>query len=519
MLALWAAAGPWARPMPAAGAARPLCAAPRARRRRAAPPPPPRAALGAAALDPAVLGPALGASYKLLLICSAVGWLLRAGRLPPATAAVLSQASFQLLIPAMLFTRVAAAAAAAPDAALLGALAAAALGQVAVGAAWGALLAPLADGPPKWWRAAAARARPSAAAAIAAAAAAAAGAPRAAAALLPRPPPPARGARALVAAGCAFGNSFTLPAVFFLTLLPPPLADAAIAYCGLFLLAWSPAMWSVGLSIVEGGFGPAEGATEGAEGAAGGGGAAAAVVDVGGRPRGARRAALAAVARRVLNPPVVAILAGAALGLAPPGRALLAGLGLGGAGAPAAAALPLELGLARAAARGAYETVELLAGGTLAVQTLVLASSLLQPAELAPGAPAPAPRAHRSWLGAARALLLPADAAEARALAVLAAARFVLVPLTCVALFRAAAARGLVGPLSSQPLLLFVVAVQSVMPPAQNLVLMLQLSERTRPAAPAFARTLLKLYAYAALPVTLWVSAFAGGLGIPVLRA
>lgn len=36
--------------------------------------------------------------------------------------------------------------------------------------------------------------------------------------------------------------------------------------------------------------------------------------------------------------------------------------------------------------------------------------------------------------------------------------------------------------------------------------------------APGFARMLLKLYFYAILPVTLWVTSFATNLGVPVLR-
>ena len=54
--------------------------------------------------------------------------------------------------------------------------------------------------------------------------------------------------------------------------------------------------------------------------------------------------------------------------------------------------------------------------------------------------------------------------------------------------------------------------------PLQNLIILLQLSERTRGLAPGFSRMLLKLYAYAVLPVTLWVSAFATNLSIPVMR-
>ncbi len=56
------------------------------------------------------------------------------------------------------------------------------------------------------------------------------------------------------------------------------------------------------------------------------------------------------------------------------------------------------------------------------------------------------------------------------------------------------------------------------LPLLQNLIILLQLSERTQGMAPGFARMLLKLYFYAILPVTLWVTSFATNLGVPVLR-
>ena len=116
------------------------------------------------------------------------------------------------------------------------------------------------------------------------------------------------------------------------------------------------------------------------------------------------------------------------------------------------------------------------------------------------------------------AALAPSDATEARALAVLSLVRFLLVPVTCIIAWRWAVAAGLVGSLAADPLFLFVIAVQSVMPSAQNLIIVLQLSDITRPAAPAYARLLLKLYAYAVLPVTLWVTAFASRLNIPLIH-
>lgn len=56
----------------------------------------------------------------------------------------------------------------------------------------------------------------------------------------------------------------------------------------------------------------------------------------------------------------------------------------------------------------------------------------------------------------------------------------------------------------------------SSLPPRapQNLIILLQVQEGTRALAPGFARMLLKQYFWAALPVTLWVAAFASNLGI-----
>jgi predicted permease len=65
------------------------------------------------------------------------------------------------------------------------------------------------------------------------------------------------------------------------------------------------------------------------------------------------------------------------------------------------------------------------------------------------------------------------------------------------------------GLLPADPVCAFMLLLQSAMPPAQNLVLMMQLQQSTAGLAPATARLLLQLYTLAVLPVTLWVSVFA----------
>lgn len=96
------------------------------------------------------------------------------------------------------------------------------------------------------------------------------------------------------------------------------------------------------------------------------------------------------------------------------------------------------------------QVIELLAAGTLATQTLVLAASLLQQPEsqasavaaapVGPAASASAAAATalrpRGWLGALR-QLLPADGTEARALAVLVLTRFVALPLATISALQA----------------------------------------------------------------------------------
>ena len=46
------------------------------------------------------------------------------------------------------------------------------------------------------------------------------------------------------------------------------------------------------------------------------------------------------------------------------------------------------------------------------------------------------------------------------------------------------------------------------MPSAQNLVLLIQLQTTTRPLAPRMAALLLRMYAFAIVPVTAWITVF-----------
>ena len=52
---------------------------------------------------------------------------------------------------------------------------------------------------------------------------------------------------------CAFGNSVTLPLVFLLALLPGAAADRATGYLALFMMGWSPMLWTFGLYLLNSG--------------------------------------------------------------------------------------------------------------------------------------------------------------------------------------------------------------------------------------------------------------------------
>ena len=58
------------------------------------------------------------------------------------------------------------------------------------------------------------------------------------------------GARELTAAACAFGNTLTLPLVFLAALLPAAACERAVGYTALFLMGWSPLLWSLGYQLL-----------------------------------------------------------------------------------------------------------------------------------------------------------------------------------------------------------------------------------------------------------------------------
>ena len=68
---------------------------------------------------------------------------------------------------------------------------------------------------------------------------------------------------AKVGACCAFGNTFTLPLVFLAEVLGASYADKVAGFIALYLIGWSPALWTVGYQLLAGGDG--DGSAAGAD--------------------------------------------------------------------------------------------------------------------------------------------------------------------------------------------------------------------------------------------------------------
>ncbi|KAL3147311.1 hypothetical protein ABBQ32_002796 [Trebouxia sp. C0010 RCD-2024] len=453
------------------------------------------------------------ASFKLIFICVAVGWLLKTSRLPKETAPVLTQVAYTALIPCMLFTKCAATLASNRSLVLIG-LPLAAILQVLTGSALGWLAAQTFPEPTKpkkeyygWHPNNPAKS----ASAIAGTTAAATGVPQAAAALMPTPSNPPEGTRQMVMSCCAFGNSLTLPLVFLLALLPGGAADRATGYLALFMMGWSPMLWSFGLQLL---------------------GRSMPASQPGLQTRKARSAAAAnmrgvkgalvtaqATARRqwsrlkrsvgsVINPPLFGVISGVIVGLSPAGPLLFL------APSAASSSMPFELKIVVGALRAIVDILQTLGGATLAVTTVVLGASMFpqnkssdtvdkQATSGTPQSIAGADGRMKSlqWLRA----ILPRDHVERRVLGTVGFVRLILMPMASMAIVGTLAALGL---LPDDPICRLVLLVEGSMPTAQNLVLLMNLNPNTQPLASKTGKLLLRLYPIAILPVTVWMTLF-----------
>ena len=508
--------------------------------------------------NPLVAAACAAATFKIMLLCAIVARLVESGRLPRETPVVLSKLAFNVCLPTYMCTRVAATLHATPLTLGIAVLPVCAVAQVLVGGTAGAILMTCARAVPglaaRAWRG---EARGPGAGAVAAGVARAVGNAGVARAIAPtaieadseasaegssgadaRASASAFAARRrelataaaesardpvdrIGVACCAFGNTFTLPIVFLIEVLGAALGDRVAGYVALYLIGWSPALWTVGYSLITG--------AAGAE----------TTDDAAAKKKSVWERALF-VAKETFNPPMIGICLGVLIGSTPLRHVLISG---DTPGSIAASQLPLEVGACFAAARCAFELAELVGSAALPTQTLILASSFARAkkddvsaddasiestgsddvdAVNGIGRPTVAETfgvrftrtassavagASRKFVAAARAAFAVDHAADVRALLVASSVRFFLLPI--VGVLGCLALRAANSPwYPSDPVVAMVGLTMSSMPPAQNVVLLTNLTERTRHLAPRVGGLLVRMYALAVVPCTVWLTVF-----------
>ena len=124
---------------------------------------------------------------------------------------------------------------------------------------------------------------------------------------------------------CAFGNTFTLPIVFLVEVLGAAFGDRVAGYVALYLIGWSPALWTAGYLLITGAAGAD--ATR------------------------SRKETVAFIAKEVCNPPMIGICLGVLIGCTPLRHVLIGTGSTGSIDLTSGIGIPLELGVAFAAAR------------------------------------------------------------------------------------------------------------------------------------------------------------------------
>lgn len=254
---------------------------------------------------------------------------------------------------------------------------------------------------------------------------------------------------------CAWGNSGVVPLIFAEALFrhQPELLAQCYAQVSLFLVGWSPFFWSFGRSVLIGNGGSTQTTNSETEDT---------------NMIASRLVAL----KRLFPPPVVGVMTGLLLAISP--------------------LRPLIMSTAseRAAPLGViYNSFQNLGRAANPLALLVLTSSLA--------------------IGANGNKEDDDDSVKHRnpfsRWACVSTARFIVSPMLMLTLLKGMSTIGMVGLPSADPILWFVLLLQSCMPPAQNSVLMLQVADRGAEAS-RMAKFLFSSYATAMLPVVVIVT-------------
>ncbi|MCO5597618.1 hypothetical protein L7F22_051699 [Adiantum nelumboides] len=277
-----------------------------------------------AVLDPRVVSTSLSASSNLIALCGFVILMQKCGHLTSDTAPVLSQVSFKLVIPCFLMSKVSSTVSTHQDWSFL-ALPLLAFVQIALGSILGRLAG--------FW-------------------------------LYPNSTSfyiegkkDDLTKRALLTAASAFGNTVTLPLVFLSGMLSQSDYSTAAGYLALYMVGWSPCLWTLGYSILSSTSMPSEPAAS---------------------DQSFSLHSLVLWGKRVMNPPLYGVLIGLLIGATPlsylcvPEKHKLLLLNDGQTNNP----LLLFYSMIRTILQPILEGARLLGSATVPLQTIVLASTL-----------------------------------------------------------------------------------------------------------------------------------------------
>lgn len=458
-------------------------------------------------LDLGIMRATSTATFKVVALCVLITGLMREGKLPLDTPVVVSKLAFNVMLPAYLCTRVAATLYLSPLTKALAVLPLSAMAQVIFGSMIGVVVTSFVN---KIFAYASSHEEK-------------------------KELDEAEEVRAikekndmsrLGIAACSFGNTFTLPLVFLTEVLGRARADETAGYIALYLIGWTPVLWTVGFLLIAGPVAVAGLSKDGEKDAL----------------RDAfltTRATMGRIGKELLNPPLLGIIAGVLIGATPLKEVFIGNF------SSATAEFSGVVTFVFVILRALFELAASVGAAALPGQMLVLASSLVKITpedvekriarakkaketkvpvdeeeyeETAKGNVAQA--ALDVFVGACAliartfgsirsgfAYLFRLNVPDAKALTAACIVRFIALPAAC--LFGLLFLRALNSPwFPSDRSAALVLLTMSCMPAAQNLVLLTQLREATRPLAPRLAALMLRQYVFAIIPVTFWLTAF-----------
>lgn len=415
-----------------------------------------------------VLQSSLKTSVNLIAICIFVAWLQKSGQLPAESSTVLSQVAFRLTIPCFLMSTVSKTMAFHPLGELL-LIPFISILQILVGAMLGKAAIILL------------RKNSFIIQANASNGSLCEGEPTERDEILAKN-------EALVIAACAFGNTVTLPLVILSGILPSNDANTAAGFVALFMVGWSPLIWSYGYQMFTSTYEKSSHLN-------------------GGRSRPFFQMCTAWF-QRIMNPPLYGILIGILIGGTPLVHIFL----------PAKDNVPSILSKTNGTLATIYlgtitflqsvwEAASLLGSASVVVQVIVLALSL------APYVPVFSSKKTNSYASpmdeyksSKESVTTSQVVLDSQVFWVITCVRLIAMPVAGLLIVKTLHGADM---LPSNPVCILTILILSAMPTAQNLIVLLQLRSSTQYLAGIVADLLMRQYALSLVSLPLWVTAYA----------